>query len=1096
MKKSLTFLASLLLAGGFVLSESAQAAVTTVLDADYSTTATDLVASGDSFTTAEGDENFYTVTVNANAGISENFYTGALSGNLNLKITGSSCFSPSAPMTFKGTTFVESGTLVLAQNCTSWGEGSMTLHGSSVLHTGNHKSGTVTLANDFYFGTSPVLNPGWSKTLVLTGKLADESGVTGKIMVQSNNGAVRFSPSDGKIAVSGGVVVDGAGYKPMDGSYTGRAFFGKDVTFESKLTVNGFIDLEGHSVSVPDFAASTDGVVRNSTGTGTFKFSLPANSTLSTPVNFDGTSALVVEKDFTGGTLALSGKGTGNVTLKAASGTLELGQNTANTSVASTLDLVTGTEADHATAKVTGSSAKQISGSVLMGDYAVFDLNGHDQTVATFYSSGKQSTKADDRYTTGNTHSRLTNSSSTPATLTFTNSTGNRCFDGTISGKVNVDLTLTNWYFLNGTNSEWDGWLKVSGSQLVATGSSLPGTLILNGTVLHNGALATTPYNCKIQLTQSGGTIMAGWNKNMTMNGVISDAESGKPGKLTIKADGGIVILTAKNTYTGGTFFTENTTHTGKLRLDVDDALPAGGDVTFSSEHGHYIDLNGHTASIGKLNSTFTSPAIKNGASTQATLKVGYGITDAAASATYAGKFTDSILLEKVGAGTQVLTGSSTTLNAKVTAGVLELAGSTQILKDVEVAGGTLKTTGTGTLIGGTVKMTSGTLDACGNNLTIAKIDGAGGTLTNTDSEHTSVYTIKTTSEAPKVKMAGNTEFHFTGGAMHWAGDSSAYSNDVYLENTGLFYLANEKALGTGTIHLNANMINESISPTLNNKIVLEGTANGIRVGYGADRVVTLNGEIYGDYALNLNSGEQNAGIVTLNGANTYTGGTNLLGNRQSGDGTPVPYVLGNDQAFGTGAVNVKESSVLQLNATNEDRTISNPIVISTDKKLTVSRTGTNQAVLNSHVTGAGTLIVSPGVTFGGTGEVSNLTLSAGSVYEINLNELKAAGVHDVLTVTDDLAINSDVTFKFVSDAPADLIGWEFNYLNLETPKENWAANVTFDYSEAGDASLWFNSNGALGGALLVDSSAVPEPATWLLFFVGATLLVSFRKIK
>lgn len=1098
MKNSLISLASFVLALVLVLSGPVRADV--VLDTDKNTSSTELGDSTENYTTSAVDTNFYTITVNPNTGYNTVVYQGVLSGNLNLTVGGSNSdtFALGKPQEFKGNTTVNNGVLILA-GTSDLSTGTVTLHGSGNLHTGNHSGSAVTLANDFYFGSAAVLNPGWNKTLVLTGKLENEPGVTGKININSNNGAVRLSPADGQVSVSGGISVGGSGYQPIGAStYTGRLLIGTDLTFASKLTVNGYIDLEGHTVSVPDFAAGDAGVVKNSTGTGTFKLSLPENSTLSTPAHFtaDNNAALVVVKDWTGGTLGLTGSGSGNTTLKASSGTVELGL-AGDGSVVKDLDLETGTEADHVTAKVTGTGTKQVSGSVLMGDYTVFDLNGHDQTVTQFHSSGTQGPQ-DQRYTTGNTHSILANSSETPATLTITGEGSNHVFDGTVSGKVNVDLNLSGWYLFNSPNPDWDGWLKVSNNMLLADGTALPGTVILNNATLHNGARTTGNYTSAIKMTGSGGSIMAGWGTNMTFNGVISDAEEGVPGKLSVKGDSGTVILAAANTYTGGTFLVENGANTSKVQLNADDALPAGGDVTFTNNVASYINLNGHAASLGKLNSEFAVSKIQNSASDQSALKVGYGITDTTATATYAGEFTGSILLEKVGAGTQILSGKSTTLDAKVTEGVLDLAGSSQMLRNVEIAGGTLRTSGSGTLIGGTVTMASGVYDAYGNNASINPTNVTGGTLTNTNAGQKSVFTLSAAGQTTTVNFAGNTEIRVTGsGNLTLSGDSSAnnYTGDIYLENGGLLYLANPKVLGDAVIHLNANVINQNNSPVINNQVVLEGTKNGLRAGYGTDKNVTVNGVISGDYALNLNSGEGNAGIITLNGANTYTGGTNLIGNRSNGNNSAVPYVIGNDQALGTGPLTVKGKSDLQLNASAGNRRISNPIEVTQNIELTVSRTGTNQAVFTSKVSGAGTLIVSDGVTFGGTGSIANLHLAAGSVYEMNLNDLKAAGIHDVLTVTDALTIDSGATLKFVADAPEDLAGWEFNYLNLGTPQENWNSNVTFDFSNAGGPDLWLNLMDATGGSLRIDASAVPEPATCVLLLAGLLgALAIYRK--
>ncbi len=1068
-----------------------------IVSSNINTSSSAIQGTSTNYTTADGDTNYYTFTVNPNVDFNVSKYNGVLSGNLNLVVGGASSNSLTitSAQTYTGTTTVTSGVLALAGSSTL-SSGNVYLNGGT-LHTGNYSTGTVTLNNDIFLGVNGgEFLCGWGKTLKLTGSIADMDGASGSLKVASDSGVFLLAQSDGEsLTYTGGTnVVSG-----------GKMALAVNTVFPSvgTVTMDGTLDLRGLNASIKTLAGS--GTI--STGTGTSTLTLGTGADAAHTQTFNGVfsaaanTVLNVVKDGAG-TLVLGGNGTtsSNEALSVKSGTVELGKTSENVSAAASLRLENGTETAYASAKVTGASAKQVAGAVTMGDYAVFDLNGFSQTTGSLNSTDLGTDPTSFKAST-NTHSLVTNTSATAATLTIGGS-GECVFDGKISGNLNVVLKNGGYFYLNGTANDFTGSLSVTnGTTLICGNGAISNTLILDGGILHNGNRTPT-YTCAIQLGANGGTFMAGWNHDITINGVISDAE-GANGRLTIHGDSGTIILNKANTYSGGTFLVK-WSNTAKIRTDVDYALPTGGNVEFgenvSSTSLNSINLNGHTSSIGALISTVDA-VITNASGTASTLQLGSGITDAAAVASFAGHFTGgsgAITLEKIGSGTQILNSSaaSSNTNLVVTSGVLDLANtlaSGSAAANVTIQGGTLRLSGSvensGSLYSGTLAMTSGTLDAYGKNLTIGS-SVTGGTLTNTNTAQKSVYTLTASGQTFAGGFAGNTDVHIVGtSSITLTGSSAGFTGNLYFENGANFvYLGNPSVLGDATVHLNSFLINYSNSPTINNKIVLTGNNNNIRTGFGTSCTTTVNGVISGDYALNLNYGESNGGTTVLNGANTYTGGTNVYG---SAGTASAQYILGNDSALGTGTVNVFSNAAFTLRADTESRTISNDISVAAGKTATFLCSGTNTAVVSGKLSGEGGVVISSGVTFSGTGTIGSMTFADACTYELNLNELLAAGETDGITVTNALTMGENVTISFAADDLQALNGVTFHYLTAEgtsTPA-NWYEKVTFDFSQAGGSDLWLNFLTSGSGVLSIDSNAIPEPSSLALLVLGLVFL-------
>ena len=130
---------------------------------------------------------------------------------------------------------------------------------------------------------------------------------------------------------------------------------------------------------------------------------------------------------------------------------------------------------------------------------------------------------------------------------------------------------------------------------------------------------------------------------------------------------------------------------------------------------------------------------------------------------------------------------------------------------------------------------------------------------------------------------------------------------------------------GTAPATLGTTITTSATSPpvglTVNGDISLEGLAVlNLEVSTSATSLgAALNGTISGPGG--ISGSGNNAGVTTLNGSNTFAGGTNILLNT---------FVAGSDTAFGTGTIfaSAPGSSLSGIGATNGPRTLQNRVVL------------------------------------------------------------------------------------------------------------------------------------------------------------------------
>ena len=298
---------------------------------------------------------------------------------------------------------------------------------------------------------------------------------------------------------------------------------------------------------------------------------------------------------------------------------------------------------------------------------ASLDLNGLDQEVRTLGGGG----------TTGGT---VVNSGASPVVLTIRPTvTDSVTFSGTIGGDTRVvvvgdklapSYTAPRQRFA-GTASTYTGGTLVDGATLLARADGSlgavpasfdPMNIILqnNGTLFNdaNDFVLTLDANRGITLGTGGGALAAGFNTDVTVQGVIT-GDAGN--NLTIVENRNTVVLTGNNTYAGNTIINgPGTNGTGRLQI---------GDGGTSGTLGTGDVVNDGQLSFNRSDDT-----------------------------SYDGSISGSGTLTQLGAGVLTLAGPNTyTGNTTVSAGTLVLAEGAG-LSFVVTDGGSTQVLGTGAL--------------------------------------------------------------------------------------------------------------------------------------------------------------------------------------------------------------------------------------------------------------------------------------------------------------------------------------------------------------------------------------------------------------
>ncbi|WP_313697188.1 autotransporter-associated beta strand repeat-containing protein [Achromobacter sp.] len=582
--------------------------------------------------------------------------------------------------------------------------------------------------------------------------------------------------------------------------------------------------------------------------------------------------------------------------------------------------------------------------------------------------------------------------------------------DGTLAGGAGTwQAGSTNWTNQAGALTQgWGGNFAVfggasGGAVTVAGEQAVTGMqFFTNGYTLQGGAirLAAGPNNFRVDPTLTG-----------TVNSVIRGT-----GALN-KRDQGTLVLGGANEYTGGTQISE-----GVLQVSADNNLGAAGTG---------LTFGGGTLRVTGTGYTGTSRAIDIGAG------AGFDIADAGNVFTLNQSLSGAGRITKSGAGTLALGGNNAGIggvtladgtiavgsNTALGSGVLNVTGggglnattAVTLSNDVAIgAGATLTNAGTNDLTlngavsgatGSLAKAGTGTLTLAGNNtygggtaliggairvgsdtaLGTGALNVAGASSLLTDGTHALNNSIAL-GAALTTGGAGDLTLNNTitgGGTLIKSGAGTLTLNGV---NTyaatrldgGRLVLGNDGAIGAGPLTVTADAAVDSASGLT--------LGNAINVGTGADLTLaqsqdaTLLGTVSGDGGLIAGG----AGTtLTLAGANTYTGGTQLNGGNLQ---------LGQNGSLGTGALLVNADASLSGVTGGPALTLVNDATLNA----ALNVTGDRDVTLNGVVDGAGSLTKSGASTLtlaGANTYTGGTTLSAGA---LRLGDNSALGAGDL----------------------------------------------------------------------------------------------------
>jgi autotransporter-associated beta strand protein len=780
----------------------------------------------------------------------------------------------------------------------------------------------VTMTGDPTFSVNPGVTAVWSG-------LISDGGSAGTVEVA---GGGIFNPTNTANSYSGGTIVRGAS--------------------TLRIAADGVLGAGASSLTLGD--AATGGILEATTS-----LTLGAGRAVTL-----GAGGGTVQAD-SGATVTIGQAiaGTGGLTASGAGTVILTGANayTGNTTVSGTLQLGNGV------------TAGSVAGNIADNGALIF-AEGANNTFAGVISGTGTLTQNDAGHTltlTGaDTYTGLT--TITAGSLSI----GNGGTFGSIAGNVADNASLI---FNRSDSSTYAGVISGAGSltqagagTLILTGdSTVTGPTTINGTLqLGNGGAGGSVASSAIF---DNGALVFDHNNSFTVSAVIANAGGVQ------QIGSGTTILTADNTYSGGTTIT-----TGTLQL--------GNDGTTGSVQGPITD-NGNLAFNRSDNITLGNAITGSGALTQN----GSGILTIASNTTYGGGTTIAAGTLQIGNGG--VTGSVTGNIADN--GALVFNRSDSVTESGTISGsGTLTKTGAGALIltgnnnfTGLTTITSGTLQV-GNGGTTGALRGDvadGGALVFNRSD-TSTYQ-GAISGAGSVSNSG-------------AGTTILTGNSSYTGGT---------SITAGTIQLG----NGGTTGAITGNVADAGT-----LAFARSDAVTFAGVISGSGGID----QRGPGVTTLTGTSSFTGVTNVSGGTLLVNGSAVPssgaVVQAGGTIGGTGAIS-------SLNVANGGTVapgtgagsigilnVSGNLVLASGANYAFDTTSTTNDLLAVSGSAAlnGTLIVNPigsGFTYGQVIPV----VSAGSVTGGFSSAIIAPGSGSNLLPV----LQYDATHAYVTFVPASI---------------------------------------------------------------------------
>ncbi len=310
-----------------------------------------------------------------------------------------------------------------------------------------------------------------------------------------------------------------------------------------------------------------------------------------------------------------------------------------------------------------------------------------------------------------------------------------------------------------------------------------------------------------------------------------------------------------------------------------------------------------------------------------------------------AGAFGTGTLTGRGGAMQAAVDGLTLGQNVNLVSGLVVQGDKSFTLGGTVSGGGGLVKNGTGTLTLNGVNTFGGGFALNGGGVTLGNASALGSGLFLVGG-NVALNTFFTGTLNNQVQLSGALTLDGTGtltfgapisgaGSLRSNGNLALAASNTYGGGTtmggGRLDVGSNTALGTGDLTIDgASVLTGAAGVTLANNVVLNNTLNFGAAGSGG--ALTLNGVISGAGGISL----AGAPGVTLNGANTFTGGFNL------GAGT---LTVGNDTALGQAGVTVSGPSSLEANQA---------VSLANDFRLNAALTvgGSNDLALNGAITG------------------------------------------------------------------------------------------------------------------------------------------------
>ena len=532
-------------------------------------------------------------------------------GNVGISITGSS-----TPVVSAATTLISSPSGGLNTGGTSYFVANNTNYTATLFSSAT----AVQIAS--YTGSVPALtNAYWKRNQLV--------GATDVMALSSGTSSNWDSDAAGTSA--GGVVPGGSGVNVIFGAIgaTSNVTVGADmnlgsITFNDSnaVTIGGSNTITLNSTSATEATTAGDLGVVTAGSAISVTSSANANNTINAGLALGAAQTWNVAS---GKTLAVNGKvyNRGNLLTIGGAGDATISGEIIGagglTKTSAGILTISGSNTYTGTTTVTAGTLKVGSAGAIPTPVAVtstLDLNGQSPTI---------------RYLTGAGSVLNSGGSQAVLTLNLLNS-GAQTFSGGISG--NIRLVVQNaggknadMQTLSGVNTYTGGTLIDGLAQIRASDDyvlgAVPGsfdaaniTLTNGGSLQNNNNDPVLNANRGITLGTGGGMFYSGWNKTITVKGVITGS-----GSLT-KLDSGPLILTAANTYTGPTIIGAGTLQLGNGgtsgSLSPSSQITNGGSLTFnrSDTLTQGTDFASVISSSGSISQTGTGTTILSGLNT------------------------------------------------------------------------------------------------------------------------------------------------------------------------------------------------------------------------------------------------------------------------------------------------------------------------------------------------------------------------------------------------------------------------------------------------------------------------------------------------